>query len=175
MPQLKDYLPDRMLSSPVRNFIEAFQPQIDAMADSFAGMADSELFAATADKWMGLWETAYGIVSEPEKSLAYRRSRLMSKVRGTGTTTAEQIKQVASSFANSECEVIEHPESYSFVVKFVGTVGIPPNMEDVKAAIDEIKPAHLAYQFLYLFYCWQDYDAQTWGSVSTKTWTEMKG
>lgn len=175
MPRLKDYLPDRLVSPAVEDFEDAFQPQLDAIADLFAGISENELFAATAEKWLPLWEAAFGIPTEPDKSLSDRRSRLMSKLRGASTTTKEQIRQVVASFANSDCEIIEDPANYSFTVKFVGTVGIPPNIADVKAAVEEIKPAHLAYALLYLFYCWQDYAAQTWGSASTKTWAEMKG
>ena len=175
MPRLKDYLPDRLVSPAVEDFEDAFQPQLDAIADLFAGISENELFAATAEKWLPLWEAAFGIPTEPDKSLSDRRSRLMSKLRGASTTTKEQIRQVVASFANSDCEIIEDPANYSFTIKFVGTVGIPPNIADVKAAVEEIKPAHLAYALLYLFYCWQDYAAQTWGSASTKTWAEMKG
>lgn len=175
MSELADYLPQRLLSAPVSELQEAFQPEIDTLAAAFQKIPEYELFAKTADQWIGLWETAYGIPIEAEKPLSYRRSRLMSKVRGSGTTTADMIRQVVSSYANSDCEVIEHPGNYSFDVKFVGIVGIPPNMDDVRATIEEIKPAHLTYQFLYLFYTWQDYQDQTWGSVSAKTWGEMKG
>lgn len=175
MPRLKDYLPDRLVSPVVEDFEDALQPQLDAIADLFAGISENELFAASAETWLLLWETAFGIPTEPDKGLSDRRSRLMSKLRGASTTTKEQIRQVVASFANSDCEIIEDPANYSFTVKFVGTVGIPPNIADVKAAIEEIKPAHLAYTLLYLFYCWQDYAAQTWGDVSTKTWAEMKG
>lgn len=172
---LKGYLPERLLSAPVSDFLDAFQPEIDALAEEIAGLAEYELFASTADKWLPLWEAAYGLPSEPEKPAAERRSRLLSKMRGSGTTTAQMIRQVVASYANSDCEIIEHNDEYRFDVQFVGTVGIPPNMEDVRAAIEEIKPAHLAYQFLYLFHTWQDYAAQTWGSLAAQTWGSLKG
>ena len=175
MPELKSYLPERLCFPAVEDFEDAFQPRLEEIAETFFDLTEKELFAASAEKWLPLWEAAYGIPSDQGKSLADRRSRLLSKLRGAGTTTPEQIRQAVSAFANSDCEIIEDLANYSFTVKFVGTVGIPPNIADVKAAIEEIKPAHLAYTLLYLFYCWQDYAAQTWGNVSTKTWAEMKG
>lgn len=173
--KLKEYLPDRLLSAPVAEFQDAFQPEIDKLAEKISDIAEYELFAKTADEWLPLWEAAYGITSDPSKPIAERRSRLMSKVRGAGTTTAEMIKQVVSSFANSDCQVIEHNDDYRFDIKFVGTIGIPPNMDDVTAAIEEIKPAHLAYQFIYLFRTWQNFAGQTWESLLAQTWGQLKG
>ena len=173
--KLIEYLPERLLSLPAAEFQDAFQPEIDRLAEELANVTEYELFAKTADKWLPLWEAAYGIPSDPAKPVAERRSRLMSKVRGAGTTTAEMIRQVVASFANSDCEVIEHNEDYRFDVQFVGTIGIPPNMDDVKAAIEEIKPAHLAYQFLYLFRTWGNFANQTWESLAANTWGGLKG
>ena len=48
-------------------------------------------------------------------------------------------------------------------------------MDDVTAAIEEIKPAHLAYQFIYLFRTWQNFAGQTWGSLLSQTWGQLKG
>ena len=172
---LKEYLPDRLLSAPAADFQDAFQPEIDALAEAISSTTEQELFAHSAESWLPLWEAAYGLPNEPEKPLSERRSRLLSKVRGSGTTTAQMIRQVVASFANSDCEVIEHNDEYRFDVSFVGTVGVPPNMDDVRAAIEEIKPAHLAYQFIYLFRTWSDLSGQTWGSLSSRTWGELKG
>ncbi len=46
----------------------------------------------------------------------------------------------------------EHSGGHSFDIQFVGTIGIPPNMDDLTAAVEEIKPAHLAYTFIYVYY-----------------------
>lgn len=175
MATLKDYLPERLLSMPVAEFQDAFQPEIDRLAEEISNIQGYELFAKTADKWLPMWETAYGIPIDPEKSLAERRSRLMSKMRGAGTTTAEMIRQVVASYANSECEIIEHNEKYRFDVKFTGTIGVPPNMDDVRAALEEIKPAHLAYEFIFLFRTWENFANQTWGSLAANTWGGLKG
>jgi len=172
---LKKYLPERLLSLPVRDFLDAFQPEIDALAAACEGIRENELFAMTASEWLPLWEKAYGLPVEPEKNISFRRSRLVSKVRGAGTTTKEMIRQVVSSFAQSDCEVIEFPAEYRFEVHFVDRIGIPPNMDDVTAALEEIKPAHLAYQIVYLFHTWSRYAEVTWNDAKKMTWAEMKG
>lgn len=172
---LKEYLPERLLSLTVRDFLDAASPQLAAMQEAFLALPEKELFASTAERWLSLWERAYGLPVEPEKPVSFRRSRLLSRVRGAGTTTKEMIRQVVSSFSQSDCEVLEIPEEYRFEVHFVNRYGIPPNMEDVRAAVEEIKPAHLAYAFVYLFYTWSRYAGQTWGSLSGKTWDELKG
>lgn len=38
-------------------------------------------------------------------------------------------------------------KEYSFTVRFISEQGTPPNLEDLKEAIKEIKPAHLAVEF----------------------------
>lgn len=174
MSDLKDYLPERLLSAPVVNLEDAFQPVIDEIAQSFAEITEYELFAQNTARWIGLWETAYGIMSDPSKPIDERRSRLMSKMRGSGTTTVEMIRRVVSSFANSVCEIIEHPESYRFDIKFLGSYGLPPNMDDVTAAIEEIKPAHLAYMFIILYRTWGEVAYRTWGDLSSYTWKQVK-
>ena len=37
------------------------------------------------------------------------------------------------------------------MIKFVSVLGIPPNIDDLTAAINEIKPAHLDFSYEYLF------------------------
>ena len=65
--------------------------------------------------------------------------------------TAEMLKNIAESFSGGECEVIEQNGEYRFDIKFVGNIGTPPNMQDLINALEEAKPAHLAYRFLYTY------------------------
>lgn len=105
----------------------------------------------TATWGLDLWEKALNIKTDLSKSFIDRRSKIISKLRGLGTTTKEMIINVASSFANGEVTVIEYNSDSRFELKFVGTIGIPTTIEDISKAIDEIKPAHLAYSYVYIY------------------------
>lgn len=110
-----------------------------------------QLFVDTATWGLTSWEKVYGIKTDITKDYDLRRSRIKSKMRGTGTTTMEMIKNVAESFVNGLVEIVEHNEQYKFDIKMMSVIGIPPNMEDLKDAIEELKPAHLAYEIILKF------------------------
>ena len=134
-----------------------------------------QLWPQTASSWgLELWETAYGIPVDVSKDLDFRRTRLLSKLRGQGTPTAELIRSVAASFANGQVDVVEHNDQYYFVVKFVSVMGVPPNIDDLTAAINEIKPAHLSLVYEYLFRQWGLLNPYTWGQLATRTWKDLR-
>lgn len=97
------------------------------------------------------WERMTGLETDLAKSYEFRRERISAKLRGRGTTTKQMVKDVAMAYSNGEVEVIEDPVNYSFKIKFVGTKGLPPNMADLTLTIEEIKPAHLAFEFEYVY------------------------
>ncbi|BDR84864.1 YmfQ family protein [Clostridium tetani] len=109
-----------------------------------------QCFIDTATWGLSLWEDEYGIEADLSKSYEERREILKAKKRGHGTVTKKLIKETAEAFSGGEVEIIEHPESYSFVVKFIGVYGIPKNMGDFKDMLETIKPAHLGYTFEFI-------------------------
>ena len=170
---LVDYLQAEERRGEVGAFQQALTPLMEELTTPRE--LETQLDPTTATWGLELWEHAYGIAVEGDKSLAYRRSRLVSKMRGSGTTTAELIESVAASFSNGRVEVIEVTGEYRFVVKFVGTVGIPPNLEDLTAALDAVKPAHLGFEYEILYRTWGAVKERTWGSVAGHTWGELRG
>ncbi|AJA42680.1 portal protein (endogenous virus) [Clostridium phage phiCT9441A] len=135
-----------------------------------------QCFIGTATWGLGLWEDEYGIETDLNKSYEERREILKAKKRGHGTVTKKLIKETAEAFSGGEVEIIEHPESYSFVVQFIGIKGIPRNMGDFKEMLETIKPAHLAYEFKYTLTVWNFLKEQdlTWQSSNSKTWDELR-
>ncbi len=159
MSQLLSLLPEFYATSPetadLQNAFDLTIAEAEAARDDCARQLDVN----TATWGLSLWEAAYGITPNVSKSDAYRRTRIISKMRGAGTTTAALIQNVAESFSNGAVEVVETPKEYRFDVKFIGRYGVPPNMDDLTAAINRIKPAHLAYVYIYTYMVWRMLDA----------------
>lgn len=100
------------------------------------------------------YEVDCGIAPDEAKPIDQRRSVVKSKLRGAGVTTKGLIENVAEAYSNGDVEVTEDNPNYNVKIKFVGTLGIPPNMDDLEQAIRDIIPAHLMYtlEFRYVTY-----------------------
>ena len=134
----------------------------------------NQMFIETATWGLSRWEKIFDLPIEIEKNYSFRRERIKAKIRGSGTTTKQLIINIASAFSNGEVEVIEYPNEYRFVVKFVGVKGVPANMKDLTSSIEEVKPAHLAFTFEYTYNYWNNLKAYTWSALSIHTWDKVK-
>lgn len=135
-----------------------------------------QCFTDTATWGLELWEKEYGINTDISKSYEERREILKAKKRGHGTVTKKMIKETAEAFSGGEVDIIEHPESYSFIVQFIGIKGIPKNLAGFKDMLDMIKPAHLSYDFKYTYTVWDHLSENklTWTNAKTKSWNDLK-
>ena len=121
-------------------------------------------------------EEEYGIKTNLNISLEERREIIMAKKRGQGTCTREMIKNVCEAFSGGEVNVIENSGPYKFTIQFVGVKGIPKNMPGLINTINEIKPAHLIYDFKYTYTSWNVLDNKklSWNNASALTWEELE-
>lgn len=134
----------------------------------------NQCFIQTATWGLDIWERELGLTTDVSKAYERRREVIIAKLRGAGTTTKEMIRRVATAFSGGDVEVIEYPAEHRFEVQFVGTMGIPPNMEGLIQAIEEIKPSHLAYSFKYTYTWWDTVKNLTWDQTKMKTWNELR-
>lgn len=146
------------------------------LANNFDETID-QCFVNTATSLLSRYEKIYGIQVDVSKTNEFRRERIRAKIRGTGTVTKKMIIDAAASYSNGEVEVIEDSANYRFIIKFVGTKGIPGNMADLKLTIEEIKPAHLAFAFEFTWLTWNEFDGynKTWDEwdLLNLTWDEL--
>ncbi len=167
--------PDFYMGSP--EFVEmqeALEPEVLELWTAQGGLMD-QLCVNIATWGLQYWERTLGIPVEQGKDLEYRRSRIRSKLRGSGVTTVALIESVAESFSNGDVAVTEFPQAYRLEIKFVGTIGIPPNLEDLTASLREILPAHLAWDYVMVYNTWDMTARHTWDELRQRSWDDVKG
>lgn len=175
-PNLLEYLP------PILREIKEFKAWDDVVGYELALLnweledLSKQCFIDTATWGLSLWEEEYGIETDLNKNYEERREIIKAKKRGQGTATKKLIKETAEAFSGGEVEVIEHPESYSFTVQFIGIKGIPKNLAGFKDMLETIKPAHLAYDFKYTYTVWNFLKDKylAWDNAKLKTWNDLK-
>lgn len=135
-----------------------------------------QCFIDTATWGLVYWEEEYGITTNLNYSYEERREVVKAKKRGQGTCTKSLIKNVAEAFSGGECNVIENTAPYTFTIQFVGIKGIPKNMQGLINVIDEIKPAHLIYDFKYTYTSWDYLDSKnlTCNDAEKITWDDIE-
>ena len=120
---------------------------------------------ASGNEMLSRYEKMFGLSSDADKSDRYRRERIAARVAGAGTATASLIRHIAESYTNAAVELQEKFPMYTVIVRFVSTSGIPGNISDIKASIEEAIPAHLKVLYEYIF--------NTYGSVGTFTHAQL--
>lgn len=174
MIDLMAYLPELYENNVAMKELQGILSEFVTKFDDGRNEVLDNCFISTASKLLSRYEKIFGLNIDISKNDEFRRERLKAKVRGSGTTTNQLIEQVASSFSNGEVEVIEDSKNYTFYVKFIGTLGIPGNIADLKLTIEEIKPAHLAFDFIYTYNTWKVVETLTWEEVSAYTWEQIR-
>ncbi|CAI6082007.1 hypothetical protein PAECIP112173_03399 [Paenibacillus sp. JJ-100] len=76
-----------------------------------------------------------------------RRSVIISKMRGSGKVSGSMLKNVAQAYESGSIYVSLDASEYRILIRFTDTLGLPPNLDDLKAAIEDIKPAHMTVEY----------------------------
>ena len=98
----------------------------------------------------------------------------MARLRGMGAVGKNVLIRAAAAFSGGDVDVIEYPAEHRFVVKFIGTLGIPKNMASFIEMVEDVKPAHLAYTFEYTFTWWDKVKELTWAQAGMSTWDNLR-
>lgn len=153
---MRDYVPryyDEM--SVATNILDR---EAEELAKMNAGIGDvlAQFFIETATWGLARWERIFGITTDPTKTYAQRREILLGRLRGVGAVTAELIDNVASAYANGDVEVANRAADYTIVITFVSTYGVPEQIDELKAAVRDITPAHMAIEYVFRFYTYAE-------------------
>jgi uncharacterized protein YmfQ (DUF2313 family) len=131
---------------------------------------EAQYWVDTATWGLTIWEKLLAI-STVSTDIDIRRSVILAKLRGGGKADLELLQAVADSWKNGEIAV-------TFVagvinVAFVGVYGIPTDIDSLKSALEDIKPAHLAIVYAFLYTQWSKVKTISWNTVKTKSWDSL--
>lgn len=151
--------------------------------DSFTVEADSinnevektleQFFVDSATYGLDYWEKMLGI-SKNNNDIQTRRENIKAKMRSRGTTSIDVIKNICEAYSNGEVEVIVNHLDYSFIIDFVGSIGVPKAFDELDKTINEIKPCHLAHSYKFNYNTHADLSKFTHEQLANYTHEELR-
>ena len=110
----------------------------------------TQLFVDEATWGLDSWEKMLGIAKN-NFDYQTRRENIKAKMRSRGTTTLSVIKNICEAYSYGEVDIIPDYENYSFVISFIGSMGVPKALDELNKIIEEIKPCHLAHSYKFRY------------------------
>lgn len=168
MRELMSYLPESYAASTeVASIQSALEPELQLI---WAARDDLllQLDPNTATWGLEYWENAFGLPAPRHLTSAERRSRVVARIRGFGTTTVAVLQSVVEAFCPG-CDVIVIEHYGDYVVE-IGITMITQGLEDVSGLNDILKlimPAHLGWGY--------SYTIKVTGGISYGICSEMAG
>lgn len=126
------------LYNAIQSGLEKFEGDMDTKA--------SNLFVLTASD-LSLHEKDVGLISDPSFHEETRRAQVLARLQGCKLLTIKELKSIVTLFEKTGCNIKEDFENYAVTICFDKCGGAPRNFKQLKAAIDELKPAHLNFQY----------------------------
>lgn len=152
MRVLIDRLPGFWAGSPQVVELQRVLDEMVQAAGSSQADTLAQLFLPTATWGLSWWEQAYGITPASGQTEEQRRTRILGKLRGQGVATVALIQATAEAYVDAAVSVEEHPNEFHFTVIFDEIGAQPPETDEMTDALNEIKPAHLTFDYLYLYH-----------------------
>lgn len=141
---MRAYLPPFLTSlKEMAGLLKAEAPEFDKQNDSIFDLTD-QLFVPTATWGLSRWEKILNVPRESGDTDEIRRLRLISKMSNIPPITYRAIEQAVNRFLkNPSAQVRLLPGEYRFNVDI--NVDDLQHMNELIEAIENMKPAHLAY------------------------------
>lgn len=149
--KLTDQMPERYLNSPE---VGAAAGILWVLGEAFRDCVLDWLEQLTIDTatWgLKYWEQAYGVTPQITDTVEERRGRVKAKMRSPQTVTAAMLENLTDSYINGQSVVTELPRQHKVQIQFNGDYGIPSNLDSLTAALLEVLPSHVMYEYLYRY------------------------
>ena len=160
---------DNYITKPIQ---DSFTVEVNLMNDKVEKTLE-QFFVDSATYGLDYWEKMLGI-SKNNNDIQTRRENIKARMRSRGTTTVSFIKNICEAYSNGEVDIIVNHSDYSFVIDFIGTIGIPRAFAELDKTINEIKPCHLAHSYRFNYNTHSNLANYTHEQLANYTHDEMR-
>lgn len=104
-----------------------------------------QMIVSKATWALPIYEEIFAIKNNPSRTLQERRELILAKMRGASPTTLAVLKSVVNAFvANQNADVTLDNPHYTIYAEIPAEGAV--NVGNMQNAVNEIKPAHLAFE-----------------------------
>lgn len=160
---------DNYITKPIQ---DSFAVEANLMNDKVEKTLE-QFYVDSATYGLDYWEKMLGI-SKNNNDIQTRRENIKAKMRSRGTTTVSVIKNICEAYSNGEVDIIVNHSDYSFVIDFIGSIGIPRAFAELDKTINEIKPCHLAHSYRFNYNTHSNLANYTHEQLANYTHDEMR-
>lgn len=160
---------DNYITKPIQ---DSFTVEANLMNDKVEKTLE-QFFVDSATYGLDYWEKMLGI-SKNNNDIQTRRENIKARMRSRGTTTVSVIKNICEAYSNGEVDIIVNHSDYSFVIDFIGSIGIPRAFAELDKTINEIKPCHLAHSYRFNYNTHSNLANYTHEQLANYTHDEMR-
>lgn len=160
-------------SQVVSDLYEVIAAALDRLSLSVSEL-QRDLFIVTAAKFER-HEADVGLVSVSTDAET-RRAKVIARLQGNSMLTLAALKDLVTLYEPAGCTVTEEYEDYTVTILFDGWHGVPDNIDEIKAAVEEIKPAHIRIVYAFTANTWDDVRTKTgtWNAAAAFTWDGIR-
>ncbi|WP_127506620.1 putative phage tail protein [Paenibacillus humicus] len=111
------------------------------------------------------WERDYGITPMVGATLVQRKAAVIARMKAPGVTTLGRFTALVNEFYGSN--VAEDFKAGRVETTIITKRGEPENIAEMRAAVYEVLPAHIAHEFVYTYLPWKEVQdtGLTWDGV----------
>ncbi|PAF31532.1 putative phage tail protein [Paenibacillus sp. 7516] len=144
--------------------------ELEKLASGLEGVLD-QFYPESATWALERYEQDLQIPTNPAKPEEQRRSVIISKMRGSGKVSGSMLKNVAQAYESGGIDVSVDSGEYHIIIRFIDTLGLPPNLDDLKAAVEDIKPAHMTVEYRLRYLTIAEVESMTLAEIEA-TWQD---
>lgn len=154
----------------IENLMSSYGSKLEALETNTIDLSKEFNFDTMSEVGIAIMEEQldYNCIST---SLDGKREEIEGRWKTAGKCDLKLLQTIANAWRNGEVAIMF--TNACIKITFISIVGIPRNVEALKSAIEEAKPAHLPVEYTFRYRTWGNLLQNTWGYYKQFTWGEV--